>query len=333
MERSRGLSRRRRQEINHEARAIYARARTRGMTVDEIQEELRASFGGELAPGEARMYAHGWHATFVREGIQAIAFADGADLSGLQDADVLRWLRNEVYPRDSLDRLCRLFQCHQAQLGWPPPGNDLPIDYRTEPAGALETPNERVFAGTQSARVFLRVQSVTTKLLQALLMSLAFPKPWTQTDLRVYCHRAAQSVLFPVAWAGAHREGDVHDPIPYGSLEAVRSFAIAEACASGRFVVRDNIERSELENSLNIPLYVCVLAAPIRQRSRSVGTISLGSFRPSREARLDRPEGRDLLMTFADGVSELWEGLDEAFDAYVAERSATALFTAGADLR
>jgi hypothetical protein len=38
-------------------------------------------------------------------------------------------------------------------------------------------------------------------------------------------------------------------------------------------------------------------------------------------------------MTFADAVSELWEGLDEAFDAHVAERSATALFSAGADLR
>ena len=104
-------------------------ARTQGQTVGEIQTELLRRFPGELAAGEARMYAHGWTVTTVREGVQALAAADGLDASGLQDADVRRWLRCEVYPRNSLERLCRFFRCHQSQLGWPPKGTEAPVDF------------------------------------------------------------------------------------------------------------------------------------------------------------------------------------------------------------
>src|SRR5947208_12253770 len=118
MDRHGRLTRARRQEIHHEARRICALAQTRGLTVDERQDELLRSFPGELAPGEARMHAEGWNVSFTREGLQALAAEDGLDAAGLQDADVLRWLRNEVRPeRGSLQRLCRLFRCHQARLG------------------------------------------------------------------------------------------------------------------------------------------------------------------------------------------------------------------------
>jgi hypothetical protein len=132
--RGRGISRTRRSEIAREARRACSVAQARGRTVDEIQADLLRSFPGELAAGEARMYAHGWTVGVVREGLQALAAEDGLEWSGLQDVDVSRWLRGEVYPRESLERLCRLFRCHQAQLGWPPRGNDVPISF------ALPTP-------------------------------------------------------------------------------------------------------------------------------------------------------------------------------------------------
>jgi tetratricopeptide (TPR) repeat protein len=69
--------------------------------------------------GEARMYAHGWTVSVIREGMQALAAEEGLDASGLRDDDVWRWLRGEAFPGDSLRRLCRLFRCHPAQLGWP----------------------------------------------------------------------------------------------------------------------------------------------------------------------------------------------------------------------
>jgi hypothetical protein len=224
MERSKGLSRGRRQEITHQARAVYAVGRARGLTVDQIQDELRLRFQGELAPGEARMHAQGWHAALVREGVQSLASEEGADLSGLQDADVLRWLRNEVFPRDSLDRLCRLFQCHQVKLGWPAIGDDVPLDYSPQANASQQAAIDDMVpalvsglhADSSPSYLFSRAQLLTTKLLDALLIALAFPKPLRQTDFRVYCHRAARSFLVPIAWAGAHREGDVHDTIPYG---------------------------------------------------------------------------------------------------------------------
>jgi hypothetical protein len=127
------ITRTRRSEITHEARRACSVAQARGRTVDEIQEELLRTFPGELAAGEARMYAHGWTVAVVREGLQALAAADGLEWSGLQDVDVARWLRGEVYPRESLERLCRLFRCHQAQLGWPPRGKDVPISFAGPP--------------------------------------------------------------------------------------------------------------------------------------------------------------------------------------------------------
>jgi hypothetical protein len=99
------ISRSRRQQVAQEARRIWGLAQVRGRTVDEVQEELLRSFPGEIGAGEARMFAHGWTVGVVREGLQALAAEDGLDLSGLQDADVWRWLRGEVYPRESLTRL------------------------------------------------------------------------------------------------------------------------------------------------------------------------------------------------------------------------------------
>ncbi|MBJ7597653.1 MAG: hypothetical protein DLM67_21910 [Candidatus Nephthysia bennettiae] len=97
-------------------------------------------------------------------------------------------------------------------------------------------------------------------------------------------------------------------------------------------MIRDNIKRSDLENALNIPMYICVLAAPVRRGSHSIGTVSLGSFRAPREARLDRPEARDLLMTIADAVSELWESLDDRLlHSRMAEQLPTVSFSPAAD--
>jgi hypothetical protein len=143
------ISRTRRSEIAHDARRNCSIAQARGRTVDEVQAELLRSFPGELAAGEARMYAHGWTVGVVREGLQALATEEGLEWSGLQDVDVSRWLRGEVYPRESLERLCRLFRCHQTQLGWPPRGNDVPISFK--PAAALRPACELVEAPARSA--------------------------------------------------------------------------------------------------------------------------------------------------------------------------------------
>ena len=129
------VGRARRATIRREARQIHALGRTKGWTVDQIQDELLRRFHDELFPGEARMHAHGWSVSFVREGLQTLAAEEGLDASGLQDADVLRWLRGEIYPRDSLDRLCRLFQCHQERLGWPVVGLVSAVDYTPGPRG------------------------------------------------------------------------------------------------------------------------------------------------------------------------------------------------------
>lgn len=123
------ISRTRRQEIAQGARRIYAIAHAAGRSVDEIQAELLRTYPGELAAGEARMYAHGWTVRTVREGVQALASGDGLDCDSLQDADVWRYLRGEVYPREHLDRLCRLFRCHQAQLGWPARGSEAAVSF------------------------------------------------------------------------------------------------------------------------------------------------------------------------------------------------------------
>jgi len=162
------------------------------------------------------------------------------------------------------------------------------------------------------------VRIATHRLLETLLMALAFPGAWGESDLRAYCHRAYGPFLYPFAWAGVHRESDVHQPIPCGTEEAIRVFAIAEAFVTGGFVVKDRIARSALQEAMKIPPYACVVAAPIRMGRRTLGTLSLGSFRTARAARLDRVEVKDALMTMADAIYDLWRGLDEAFEAHLA---------------
>lgn len=130
MRRQSSVSRGRRQQIAREARQFYPLAMTRGLTVDQIQGELLSRFPSELAPGEARMYAMGWTAPIVREGLLALAAEDqGRATPGLELIDVNRWLRGQVRPTAWLPRLCRLFRCHQAHLGWPPQGNEVPVDF------------------------------------------------------------------------------------------------------------------------------------------------------------------------------------------------------------
>jgi hypothetical protein len=105
-------------------------ARTRGRTTDQTQKELLAAFPSELQIGEARMYAEGWTVRTVREGLVGLTKDEGQDASHLEDGDVWRWLRGEVYPRDWLARLCKLFRCHQVDLGWPARGNEAQVDFR-----------------------------------------------------------------------------------------------------------------------------------------------------------------------------------------------------------
>lgn len=141
MRRSHHVSRSRRAQIRDEAHQLYIVRRTEGLDADQIQDELMRAFPDELALGEARMYAMGWTVRVVREGLRRLATDEGLDSSSLEDGDIWRWLRGEVFPRDALERLCRLFQCHQSRLGWPSRGNEVPIDY-----------NERAIRGHNSNR-------------------------------------------------------------------------------------------------------------------------------------------------------------------------------------
>ena len=122
------ISRARRAQIRDEAHQFYILERTRGRNADQIQEDLLRAFPGELTPGEARLYAMGWTARVVREGLRGLAANDGLDASGVGDGEIWRWLRGEVRPTVWMEPLCRLFGCHQSQLGWPPQGNEPPID-------------------------------------------------------------------------------------------------------------------------------------------------------------------------------------------------------------
>lgn len=97
------------------------------------------SFPGELAIGEARMYAMGWTVPIVHDGLLTLASAGAHDPPGLESIDVSRWLRGEHRPRVWLQTLCQLFQCHQAKLGWPPQGNELPIDFTDMTEDAAST--------------------------------------------------------------------------------------------------------------------------------------------------------------------------------------------------
>jgi hypothetical protein len=129
MRRRTHVPRARRAHIRDEALRMASLGRAEARTTGQVQDELRRVFAGELEPGEARMYAEGWAVRNVREGLVRLSVGAGLDASHLVDGDVWRWLRGEVYPRDWLERLCRLFQCHQADLGWPARGNDAPIDF------------------------------------------------------------------------------------------------------------------------------------------------------------------------------------------------------------
>jgi tetratricopeptide (TPR) repeat protein len=144
------VSRARRAQIIDEVHQIHAVSRTKGLSVDQVQDELLQSFPGELGIGEARMYAEGWTVRTVREGLRKLATDDGLDATGLDDTCVWRWMRGQVYPRDWLERLCRLFQTHQAQLGWPPRGDEVPIDF---------TPRQRT--SDSSLQVYLPGRSVS----------------------------------------------------------------------------------------------------------------------------------------------------------------------------
>ncbi len=122
------ISRVRRAQIRDEAHQLYILGRTRSRNANQIQEDLLGAFPGELAPGEARLYAMGWTVRVVREGLRALADKDGLDASGVGDGEIWRWLRGEVRPTVWMEPLCRLFRCHQSQLGWPPQGNEPTID-------------------------------------------------------------------------------------------------------------------------------------------------------------------------------------------------------------
>src|SRR5205807_1805370 len=122
------ISRARRAQIRDEAHQLYILGRTRSRNADQIQQDLLRAFPGELTRGEARLYAMGWTVRVVREGLRGLAANDGLDASGVGDGEVWRWLRGEVRPTVWMEPLCRLFGCHQAQIGWPPQGNEPPID-------------------------------------------------------------------------------------------------------------------------------------------------------------------------------------------------------------
>jgi hypothetical protein len=136
MRRPSQISRKRRADIADAAHQLYSLALVRGLTPDHVQADLLRTFVNELTPGEARMYAMGWTVRVMREGLRALATEEGLDASSLGDSEVWRWLRGEVRPRDWLPRMCRLFRCHQAQLGWPAQGSEPAIDYTT-PSSAI----------------------------------------------------------------------------------------------------------------------------------------------------------------------------------------------------
>ena len=123
------ITRKRRADIADKAHQIYSLGLAEGRTADQLQDELLRAFPGELQAGEARMYAMGWSVRVVREGLRGLADKAGLDASGVGDGDIWRWLRGEVRPTMWMDFLCRVFRCHQSQLGWPPQGNETPVDH------------------------------------------------------------------------------------------------------------------------------------------------------------------------------------------------------------
>lgn len=165
------VNRARRQQISRAAREIYSLARTRGLAVDQIQDQLLRSFPHEMAPGEARMHAMGWTAPVVREGLLALAAEGGHDAPALELIDVSRWLRGEHRPRTWLKPLCQLFQCHQAKLGWPAQGNEIAIDFTNRACTEQSLPKSDS-RGT-SKPVFL--QFINPEILQLYGVLKHFP--------------------------------------------------------------------------------------------------------------------------------------------------------------
>jgi hypothetical protein len=170
-------------------------------------------------------------------------------------------------------------------------------------------------------RALRNSQAATRNVLEAVLIGVAFPQPLAHTDYRAYCHCASESHLHPFAWSGVHREEDVHEAIPHDTDEARASFAIAEAFATGRFVMRDVVRRSELEDAMGIAPYRAVIATPVRRGGTVLGTLSVGSFRSLSDSHLDRREAKDLLMAMADAVFDLWRDLDLSSVARQEQRS------------
>jgi hypothetical protein len=153
------VSRARRAQIRDEALQMASLASTRGQTTDQIQRDLLAAFPGELEMGEARMYAEGWTVRTVRAGLVGLTQDEGQDASHLEDCDVWRWLRGEVYPRDWIVRLCRLFRCHQADLGWPARGNEAPVDFKDRATPSAGSPVDAAPVSLLPATVTPAVES------------------------------------------------------------------------------------------------------------------------------------------------------------------------------
>ena len=91
-------------EEHHRVRTLRERERAGGPQHESIAAALSMLRGA------------GVRADTMQASVQALRSAqlaaeDGLEWSGLQDVDVTRWLRGEVYPRESLERLCRLFRC------------------------------------------------------------------------------------------------------------------------------------------------------------------------------------------------------------------------------
>jgi hypothetical protein len=284
------ISRTRRAQIAHEARRAASVAQAHGQTIDAIQEELLRSFPGELAPGEARMYAHGWTVGVIREGLEGLAAKEGLDSSSLQDVDVSRWLRGEVYPRESLDRLCRLFRCHQAQLGWPPRGTDVPVSFAPAappaPVVALRprAPGELVEAPVRRApsddrRDWAAWFGVALARMIALIDRREDAR--SSEALQVLIH---QEVLMFDAARPARDEGHCYDPTrrqllvtlltlpvalsPFGTLSAGLVPKLLTQCAASITAAWHLLRRSDLAIvEQHVSSYLLALGALARQPS------------------------------------------------------------------
>jgi hypothetical protein len=174
----------------------------------------------------------------VREGLLALAADAGGDgqglaTPGLELIDVARWLRGEVRPTVWMPRLCRLFRCHQAHLGWPPQGNEVPVDCRprtTEPSTGVDTRSAAVYATRAlvpdgvsevvALAVFLR--SVSEHL--DVLLKTTPPVHNRRLNQHPHEHADPEDVLDFISWITSTNTSD--DAIAY--LDAATSEAARE---------------------------------------------------------------------------------------------------------